>query len=87
MNPNESNSELDIAARQWASHFSRLGMLHLDEYGRDNGVLYVAASGNRIRIWAWSFDAHRDEPRGVAVRALYEDDETAVAGAAIAYFQ
>ena len=74
MNRNESNTELDIAAREWAAHFARLGVTHLDEYGRDNGVLYVAPSGNRIRIWAWTFDAHGDEDRGVGARALYEDE-------------
>ena len=86
MNPNESNNELDVAARLWAAHFSRLGILHLDEYGRDKGVLYVAPSGNRIRIWAWSFEAHRDEARGVSVRAIYEDeDETHPVGQHWAY--
>ncbi len=88
MNQNESNSELDITARQWAAHFQRLGVHHLDEYGRDKGVLYIASSGNRIRIWAWSFEAHRDEYRGVGVRALYEDeDETHPVGEAWAYIR
>lgn len=88
MNQNESNNELDVAARQWAAHFQRLGVHHLDAYGRNHGVLYVAPTGNRIRIWAWSFEAHGDESRGVGVRALYEDeDETHPWGEAWAYIR
>lgn len=87
MNQNESNNELDVAARHWAAHFQRLGVKHIDEYGGGQGLTYIDASGYRYRVWAWSFDAHRNDPPGVAVRVLNDDDETAVAGAAIAYFQ
>lgn len=84
MNHNENVNELDNIARQWAAHFARLGIRHIDEAGlsrEDNGLAYTAASGRRIRVWAWSY-TDMDSTEGVAVRILDDADDSAPVGEA-----
>lgn len=92
MNRQELISTLDNIARHWAAHFARLGIGFIDEVGRyehsghNSGLTYKDKSGLNVRVWAWSY-TDNDGTRGVAVRILDEDDDTAPVGEAWAYIQ
>ena len=91
MNREELINALDSIARTWAAHFARLGILFIDEVGSytastNNGLVYKDKSGLTIRVWAWSY-TDNEGTRGVAVRILDDDDDTAPTGEAWAYIR
>ena len=91
MNREELINTLDSIARTWAAHFARLGILFIDEVGSytastNNGLVYKDKSGLNVRVWAWSY-TDNDGTRGVAVRILDDDDDTAPTGEAWAYIR